>query len=105
MDRTGEEETSAPLSDVTIQALTEEHLEGAREMANLFVGERKAMCLCLRYSWCPKGAKDFNAPYLADKEDRMAATAVAIKDGKVVGFMQMSTANTHRVEDEVMMHR
>ena len=107
MDRTGggAEATSAPTSEVTIQALTEEHLDGAREMANIFVGERKAMCLCLRYSWCPRGAKEFNAPYLKDKEDRMAATAIALKDGKVVGFVQMSTANTYRTDDEKMMHR
>ena len=82
MDRTGAEATGAPTSDVTVQALTEEHLDGTRAMANLFLGERKAMCLCLRYSWCPKGTKDFNTPYLKDKEDRMAATAVALKVGR-----------------------
>jgi ribosomal protein S18 acetylase RimI-like enzyme len=30
---------------------------------------------------------------------------MAIKDGKVVGFIQMSTASTLRVADEVMMHK
>ena len=94
-NRSGDAATSTASGEVIIQALTEEHLEGAHAMAMVFVGERKAMCLCCKYSWCPTPQEKFNEPYLKDPEDRMAGTAVAIQDGKVIGFIQMSTASTY----------
>jgi len=100
--------TNHPNGELVIQSLTPEYFDGAREMRNVFIGERKAACLCLKYKWCPTSAKEFNAPYLRDPDDRMLATGIAVKDGRVVGLIQVSTktpkGDTYRTDDEKQLH-
>eukprot|EP00164_Ancoracysta_twista_P021561 GFYU01039247.1.p1 GENE.GFYU01039247.1~~GFYU01039247.1.p1 ORF type:complete len:198 (-),score=25.55 GFYU01039247.1:26-619(-) len=83
---------SAPeqtMSRAGVEALTEDHFQGARILQNQFLGARKAFCFICPYKCCPFGESEFAKPYRSDAT-KLQTTGVYVDDGKVIGFAQMT---------------
>jgi GNAT superfamily N-acetyltransferase len=79
------------MTETRIEALTPETLNGARIQANHFMASRKAACGVIPCCLCPAGETEFGSPYRKNPDNySTSAVAVRNKDGRVVGFVQMS---------------
>ena len=72
-----------------IEPLTEAYFAGAADVTNDFIGVRKGCCCgCISYRHCPIAEKEFARLY--KDPARLHGKAIAIEDGTVVGFMEMT---------------